>query len=66
VTKHGEINPKLCLEDLALIEDDLRKLIARKIQLYPNVDIQIVGHELTETAEQMHVQVLSMRRDVYP
>jgi hypothetical protein len=57
---YQKMNPDQDKKTYQSVEDDLRKLIKQKINLYPDVDVQIVDARIEMVDGKMHIQVASL------
>lgn len=54
-------NPGVSDEDMSAIRDDMQKLIRNKLRLFPAVNKQIVGAQITQLAGQDRIDVASAK-----
>jgi len=60
VRSFRSFNPDLTDEELSAVLSDMAKLVENKLRLFPEVDEQITGAQLTQMGERDRIEVQSM------
>ena len=61
ISSYRSFNPDASEEDLAGVRSDMETLIQNKLRLFPDVNKQIVGAQLSQEGEQQRIDVASTR-----
>lgn len=61
--EYMKMNRTQTAQDYHGVEENVRLLMARKCELYPDVSVQIIGARLEEKKGQMYVEVATVRNE---
>jgi hypothetical protein len=59
--EYKRMNPEETEQDYRDVEDDMRQLIKKKSELYPDVSRQIIGARVEDRGGRMYVEAASIR-----
>lgn len=61
MSEYKEMNPSQTQRDYQNVEEDMRLLMKRKREIYPDEVVQIIGARLEESDGQMYVETMTVR-----